>query len=114
MKADPVFGIACDGFVNLEHGPHFDLDAALLTQFAPCRIVNQLAHFYDAAGDRPAPARRLAAAPDQQRLALADDQYTHRWDGEFRIFARHGVIISRAIVTERKRSLDSRESLSAI
>ena len=93
MPFNPAFLVADDCFTVPRECNRLDVELGFFTHFANDRISKLLTGLNAAAGQSVKVERRLARAPHNQHLAIADDGCTHRQDGALRI----GSLVSHAL-----------------
>ena len=71
---------------DLDEFEYTHLDAGFFQQLPRHAFFERLPKLQRASGNRPLPAQRFAAAPDQQRAAIFNDYATNTDDGPFWVF----------------------------
>ena len=92
MALDPAFFVAHDRFAVSRERNRLDVKRGFLAHLANNRIGKLFSDLNDSARQGVKVKRRLARAPHDQHLAVADDGCAHRQEGALRI----GSLVSHA------------------
>ena len=101
----PRFALAIeiDALENLDQLEHRHLDAGFFEQLAAHTQQERFPRFEHAAGNRPLPFERRAAAPHQQRASIRNDDSADADHGTIRVFAitrhRYAIPLARFLAT---------------
>ena len=93
MAFDPAFFVTHNRFAVPRERNRLDIERGFLAHLANNRIGKLLASFNTAAWQSVKVERRLACAPHDQHLAVADDGSAHRQKRALRI----GSLVSHAL-----------------